>query len=162
MTRRRLRTDPVLVSNWRPQLVVPYTKKRLYGCWSGNIERHCIVLFSFALLQSICTSEPPIWGRQKGVTPICSDFPVFFRFVPICAPCFREYPDFFRFVPICSVFFRFVPICFQNKSEQIRKTPFCRPLLQSICPYRVQTADFDSLTDRLCYNQPWVTGLGSL
>ena len=62
--------------------------------------------------------------------PMCSDFPVFFRFVPICAPCFREYPDLFRSVPIFSDFFRFVPICFQNKSEQIRETPFCRPLLQ--------------------------------
>ena len=71
-------------------------------------------------------SEPPIWGRQKGVTPIfpiCSDFPVFFQFVPICAPCFREYPDLFWFVPICPVLFRFVPICFQNKSEQIRENP---------------------------------------
>ena len=31
-------------------------------------------------------SEPPIWGRQKGspqFVPICSDFPVLFRFVPI-------------------------------------------------------------------------------
>ena len=71
-------------------------------------------------------------GRRGSprFVPICSDFPVFFRFVPICAPCFRECPDLFRFVPICSVFFRFVPICFQNKSEQIRETPFCRPLLQ--------------------------------
>ena len=33
-------------------------------------------------------------------------------------------------VPICSVFFRFVPICLQSKSEQIRETPSCRPLLQ--------------------------------
>ena len=67
------------------------------------------------------------WGRQKGITPICSDFPVFFRFVPICAPCFREYPDLFRFVPICSDFFRFVPICFQNKSG---KPLSADPLLQ--------------------------------
>ena len=29
-------------------------------------------------------SSGPICDRQKGVTPICSDFPVFFRFVPIC------------------------------------------------------------------------------
>ena len=71
-------------------------------------------------------------GRRGSprFVPICSAFPIFFRFVPICAPCFREYPDLFRFVPICSVFFRFVPICFQNKSEQIRETTFCRPLLQ--------------------------------
>ena len=75
-------------------------------------------------------SNPPVWGHQKGVTPICSNCPVFFGFVPICVPCFLEYPDLFRFVPICSDFFRFVPICFQNKSEQIREIPFCRPLLQ--------------------------------
>ena len=30
----------------------------------------------------------------------------------------------------CSEFFRFVPICFQNKSEQIRETPFCWAFLQ--------------------------------
>ena len=72
----------------------------------------------------------PIWCRQKGVSSICSDLFRFPRFLPICVPCFRECPDLFRFVPICSVFFRFVPICFQNKSEQIRETPFCRPLLQ--------------------------------
>ena len=54
----------------------------------------------------------------------------------------RGHPDLFRFssdlrslfsgiprsVPICSDFFRFVPICFQNKSEQIRETPFADPL----------------------------------
>ena len=42
----------------------------------------------------------------------------------------KEYPDLFRSLPICSVFFRFVPMCFQSKPEQIRETPFCRPLLQ--------------------------------
>ena len=38
--------------------------------------------------------ETPIWGQQRGVTPICSNFPVFFRFVflvfsntPICSDC---------------------------------------------------------------------------
>ena len=35
-----------------------------------------------------------------------------------------------RFAPVCSDLLRFLPICFQNKSEQIRETPFCRPLLQ--------------------------------
>ena len=71
-------------------------------------------------------------GREglPRFVPICSDFPVFFRFVPICAPCFREYPDLFRFVPICSVFFRFVPICFrtnQNKSgKPLSADPFCK------------------------------------
>ena len=39
---------------------------------------------------------------------------------------------FSRFGPsgICSDLLRFLPICFQNKSEQIGETPFCRPLLQ--------------------------------
>ena len=63
-------------------------------------------------------------GHPDRFVPICSDFPVFFRFVPICAPCFREYADLFRFAPnsslICSVLF----------SEQVREPPFCRPLLQ--------------------------------
>ena len=30
--------------------------------------------------------EPPISGRQNGVTPICFDFPVSFRFVPLLLP----------------------------------------------------------------------------
>ena len=75
---------------------------------------------------------PVIRSPQFGVTgkgsprfvPICSDFPVFSRFVQICVSCLRE------FAPICSDFFRSVPICFQNKSEQIGENPFCRPLLQ--------------------------------
>ena len=72
-------------------------------------------------------SESPVRGRQKGVTPICSDFPVFFRFVPICAPCFREYLDLFRFVPICSDFFRFVFRTNQNKSgKPLSADPFCK------------------------------------
>ena len=52
---------------------------------------------------------PPIWGRQKGVTPICSDFPVFIRFAFLV----------FWSAPICSNLLRFLPICFrtnQNKS----------------------------------------------
>ena len=75
-------------------------------------------------------SESPIWVGRRGsprFAPICSDFPVFFRFVPICVPCLREYPDLFRFVLICSVFFRFVPICFQNKSgKPLSADPFCK------------------------------------
>ena len=41
--------------------------------------------------------------HPKGVTPICSDFPVFFRFVPICALVFWNTP----IVPISSDLFRF-------------------------------------------------------
>ena len=56
-------------------------------------------------------SDPPVWGHQEGVTPIvpiCSDFPVFFRFVEICVPCFLQYPDLLRSLPICSDLLRFV------------------------------------------------------
>ena len=68
-------------------------------------------------------SEPPVWGRQKGVTPTCSDFPVFFRFVPICVPGpgFREYPDLFRFVPISSDLFS------TNQGNPFLPTPFASP-----------------------------------
>ena len=70
-------------------------------------------------------SEPTLWGRQKGVTPICSDFFVFFRCVPICTPCFREYPDLFRFAPISSALFRFV---FRtNQGNPFLPTPFASP-----------------------------------
>ena len=73
-------------------------------------------------------SEPPlVWGRQKGVTPICFDL---LRFLPICSDLRSLLSGMPRFVPICSDSFRFVLICFQNKSEQIRETTFCRPLLQ--------------------------------
>ena len=49
-------------------------------------------------------SQPPIWGHQKGVAPICSDL------------------------------LRFLPICSEVLPEQIRTNqgnPFCRPLLQA-------------------------------
>ena len=48
---------------------------------------------------------------MKGVTPICSDFPVFFRSVPIPL-LVSEYPDLLRSLPISSDLCRFV-------SEQI-------------------------------------------
>ena len=74
-------------------------------------------------------SEPPIWGRLKGFVPICSDLfrCFFFRFVPNCAP------QLFSGIPLYlfrSDLLRFVPICSDLFSEQIRKTPFCRPFLQ--------------------------------
>ena len=54
-------------------------------------------------------SESLVWGRQKGVTPICSDF---LRFVPIWAACFGN-------TPICSDLLRFPPVCSVLFSEQI-------------------------------------------
>ena len=105
-------------------------------------------------------SEPPVWVHQKGVTPICSDFPNFFRFLPICVPCFLEYPDLFRFVPIA-------PISSDLFSEQIRTnqgntllpTPFAIPR-QSCCsaaapppPRQRQSSLSESLS-------PWFPGQG--
>ena len=52
------------------------------------------------------------FGRKKFV-PICSDFPVFFRFAPICI---REYLDLFRSASFSSDLFRFVFSTDQNKS----------------------------------------------
>ena len=49
-------------------------------------------------------SESQVLGQQKGVTSICSDFPVSFPFVPIA---FRLFWNLFRFLPNC----------FQNKWE---------------------------------------------
>ena len=62
----------------------------------------------------------PNLGSAEGVTPICSDFPVFFR----CALLV------FGNTPICSDLLRFLSICSDLFSEQIRETPFGRPLLQ--------------------------------
>ena len=66
-------------------------------------------------------------GGSPRFVPICSDFPVFFRFVPICAPCFRECPDLFRFVPFSSDLFRFVFRPNRNKSgKPLSADPFCK------------------------------------
>ena len=120
-----------------------------------NIFRHFSTIFARHQFSgpfggALTPSEPPIWGRQNGgqpdlfrFLPICSDLrsvfsaPIcsdLFHFLPICSDLFRFVfgicSDFFRFVPICSVLFGFGLSCFQNKSEQIGETPFCRPLLQ--------------------------------
>ena len=55
---------------------------------------------------------PPNLGRQKGVTPICSDLRSLFSGIP-------------RFVPICSDSLRFLPISFQNNSGK-PADPFCK------------------------------------
>ena len=69
-------------------------------------------------------SEPPIWGRQKGVTPICSDL---FRFLPICAPGVRES------IPVCSDLFRFAPFSSDLFSENpFLPTPSANPRCMSI------------------------------
>ena len=87
----------------------------------------CLAQGSQFLLARAIWNEAPDLGSAEG------DHPDLFRFVPI-SPFSSDLRSLFsgvpRFVPICSVFFRFVPLCFQNKSEQIRETPFCPPLLQ--------------------------------
>ena len=80
-------------------------------CWLLSFSG----LLSANLFRSAHIGAPHFGVGRRAFVPICSDFPVSFRFVPICAPCFREYPGLFRFVPICSDFFRFA-------SEQIRET----------------------------------------
>ena len=61
-------------------------------------------------------SEPPVWGHQKGVTPICSNLFRFPRFLPICSDLRSLFSGIPRFLPICSDFFRFVFKTNQNKS----------------------------------------------
>ena len=69
------------------------------------------------------SSEPPIWGRQKGT---CSDL---FRFpLPICSALRSLFPGIPRFVPICSDLLRFLPICSDLFSEQIRTDQLGKPL----------------------------------
>ena len=74
-----------------------------------------------------CLQKWAIFGPGEPPTvlfwSLSSDFPLFLRFAillfvntPICS-------DWFRLAPIYPDLFRFV-------SEQIRETPFCRPLLQ--------------------------------
>ena len=72
-------------------------------------------------------SEPPIWGRQKGVTPICSGLFRFPRCLPICSNLRSLFSGIPRFVLICSVFFRFVFRTNQNGSgKPLSADPFCR------------------------------------
>ena len=89
-------------------------------------------------LSFVTKSEPPVWGRQKGVTPSCSHL---FQFVPISpfsSDLFRFALLVFRNTPISSDssdLLRFLQICSDLFSEQIRTdqgnpflpTPFANP-----------------------------------
>ena len=74
--------------------------------------------------QSVLPAEPLLWGRGKvGSRRICTDFPVFFRLVLIALLVFRN-------ALICSDLLRFALTSsdlFQNRPEEIREIPFCRP-----------------------------------
>ena len=76
-------------------------------------------------------SEPLIWGRQKGVTPIwcgCSDLPVFFPFALLL------FQELFRFVPIWSDFFRFVFRTNEHRSgKPFLSNPFASPRKSCNC-----------------------------
>ena len=105
--------------------------KTLYGEWEKIRYRRSKTLRK--VLRNACFGGSDLGSAEKGYpgllrfVRICSDFPGFFRFAPICVPRFGEYPDLFRIVPICSDFFRLLPICFQNKSEQpLSADPFCK------------------------------------
>ena len=73
-------------------------------------------------------------GRQKGVTPVCSDLFRFPRFLPICSDFRSVFSGIPRFAPICSDLLRFLPICcFQkeqfrtNQGNPFLPTPFANP-----------------------------------
>ena len=65
---------------------------------------------------SALTSEPLVWGQQERVAQIGSAFPLPSDLRSLCS----------GFVPIRSDF-----LTCSDFSEQIRETPFCRPLLNS-------------------------------
>ena len=61
-------------------------------------------------------SEPPLWGRQKVVTPICSDFPVF---LPICSDLRSLFSGIPRFVPIYFELFRLFRFVFKTNQNNL-------------------------------------------
>ena len=88
--------------------------------------QECSALLCLVLLHVI--RSPRFGVGRKGsprFLPICSDFPVFFRFA---LPVFGN-------APICSDLFRFLPICSDLFSKQIRtnqgnsflSAPFANP-----------------------------------
>ena len=82
----------------------------------------CKVSVSKLILSS--RSRSPRFGVGRRGSP---------RFVPISpfsSDLFRFALRVFGNAPICSDLLRFLPICSDLFSEQIRETPFCRPLLQ--------------------------------
>ena len=88
---------------------------------------------------------PSLGSAEGGFVP-SSDFPCFLPISLFSSDLFR-FAFLFRNTPICSDLLRFLPICFQNKPEQIRETPFCRPLLQ--VPENIEL-----LWDTCCQERP--------
>ena len=91
---------------------------------------HCLAGCPAFLHASAFIGAPNL-GSAEGGHPDLFRLP---RFLPICSDLRSLFSGFLPissdFLTFSSDLFRFVPICFQNKSEQIRETPFRRPLLQ--------------------------------
>ena len=100
----------------------------------------CRVNFTFCVWPRI---RSPHFGVGRRVlprfVPICSNFPVFFRFVPIspfssdlfrfALLVFAICSDLFRFAPFSSDLFRFVFRTNQNRSgKPLSADPFCKSL----------------------------------
>ena len=110
--------------------------------WANFTTRHPLEALFFlaeplkSLEAHTCTSEPLMWGWQGSPfvpsslfssdlfgfallvfrnIPICSDFRILFRFVPVHALCFSGIP---RLVPIRTIFFQFVFRTSKNKSGE--------------------------------------------
>ena len=109
------------------------------GMLASPLAATVVRFLSPGTLRARRARETPVAGRggcNLGAPTLGSaerGHPDFFRFVPIspfCSDLRSLFSGIPRFVPICSVLFRFVPRTNQNKSEQIRETPFCWPLLK--------------------------------
>ena len=108
-TRNRLVSETKFLDDvWGPFLSRPL-------CFTA--EKICL------LLSGVFFGAPSLGSPERGVTPTCCDFPIFFWFVPIRVACFGQAT---WFVLICSVVFRFVPN-FRNRSEQIAEPPILLP-----------------------------------
>ena len=85
------------------------------GVCSEHTSPQCCesIIRSLDALSVTVSSEPPVWGRQKGVTLFSSDF--------------------FRFAPFSSGLFRFVCRTNQNKSgKPLSADPFCKSPISPI------------------------------
>ena len=123
----------------RFQLLVQFLKNGSAG--SGFRFRFGSCMGHSAILID-CIGPPDLGSAERG-------YPDLFRFPRFLSDLFRFAFLVFGNAPvlICSDLLRFLPI---TKSEQIRETPFCRPLLQvpdcsMFQPTSVNVGQFQSL-----------------
>ena len=141
-----VRGERILEMLWRLQVAwiigllafQPYTRGEFQEKLWERFRSFSGTVLGVWLIWALLKSEPPSWGRQKGVTPICPNLFRFPRFLPICSDLRSLFSEIPRFVPIFSVFFRFAPFSSDLSdlfSEQIRTnqgnpflpTPFANP-----------------------------------